>query len=335
MPAAGPDPLALPATGGTLAEDDPFAMPGAPVFEAYTPDAAGADAFAMPAAGPDPFALPATGGTMAEDDPFAMPGALVFEALPGDAGDPFAMPATGGAAAEDDPFAMPGAPVFEAFTPDATPAEVPPRDEVDAFPAFEMPAADVDDPFALPEGGIEFPPLVPVAEDPAPLPAVEPLPAAAPEPVAAPVEATVAAAVPPVVAAPVVAAAAVAAAAVVVAAAAPAAPAPVAAEGAGDAAFGLEGVLKSAEERKKLHAELNGIVTTLNDEIDQVQTSLAGLYGELQKAAVRRAAVADITRITEQIGQSRQRVAEGSEAHKQALYMRQVADAYLALMGEL
>jgi hypothetical protein len=239
-------------------------------------------------------------GSQAEEDPFSMPGAPVFPPMLETTGDEL----TSGPVDESDPFAMPGAPVF------------PPMLEItDDGSTSDL---EAEDPFAMP-GAPVFPAVVESAPQ-ALAPEVE-LPVERPQ---EKVMAVPAAAVEP---AP-------------VAVAAPAVSSPVSAapayEPAALAALASQKVvLRSAEERKNLHAEVNGIVMTLNHQLDEVQQNLASLYAELQKAAVRRAAVSDIVGITEQISRARQRVGQDSEAFKQALYLRQVADAYMALMQDL
>ena len=66
-----------------------------------------------------------------------------------------------------------------------------------------------------------------------------------------------------------------------------------------------------------------------------VAAKLANLYAELQRAAVRRASVSEINEITSEMGRTRALLGEGSEVHKQVMYLRQVADAYAALLQEL
>ncbi|MEB3285366.1 MAG: hypothetical protein VKN33_08780, partial [Candidatus Sericytochromatia bacterium] len=252
--------------GEMSADDDPFAMPGAPVFPAVMETEEAAPIAAV------------------DDDPFAMPGAPVFPAVME------TEEAAPVAAVDDDPFAMPGAPVFPAVMETEEAASV---------------ASVDDDPFAMP-GAPVFPAVKETEET------VEPTMAS--EPVVEQVHTV------------------------------PVAQKPLVEESQANASHDSaalsasamhEVVLKSAEERKQLHAQVNEIVSTLNHQLDEVQTTLAFLYAELQKAAVRRASVGDLMGITEQISHSRQRVGLESEAYKQALYLRQVADAYMALMQEL
>ena len=76
---------------------------------------------------------------------------------------------------------------------------------------------------------------------------------------------------------------------------------------------------------------LAGIHATLGE----VQTNLADLYANLQRAAVRRASVPELAVLTEQIALNRSRIAQDSETYQQALYLRALADAYLQLFNEL
>ena len=98
---------------------------------------------------------------------------------------------------------------------------------------------------------------------------------------------------------------------------------------------GQEVAIRSADDRRGLTGQLSQVVDALNASLDEAQGEIAQLYAELQRAAVRRAPVGEIMGITEALGQARGKIGEGSEAHRQALFLRQAAEAYLQLLREL
>lgn len=100
-------------------------------------------------------------------------------------------------------------------------------------------------------------------------------------------------------------------------------------------ANGLEVTIRTPDDRKNVNYQLTQAIGSLNAGLDELQGKLAFLYGDLQRAAVRRAPVEEIQAILQELAQSKSRVAQGSDLHKQALLLRQVADAYLQLLQEL
>jgi hypothetical protein len=98
---------------------------------------------------------------------------------------------------------------------------------------------------------------------------------------------------------------------------------------------GKEVIIKTPDERKMANQQLTQVVGSLSTGLDELQGKMATLYTDLQRAAVSRAPVDEIQRIAGELAQTKSQVGEGSDLYKQALYMRQVADAYLQFLKEL
>lgn len=105
--------------------------------------------------------------------------------------------------------------------------------------------------------------------------------------------------------------------------------------GALAAMTGQEVVVRTADDRRAANQQLTQVVGSLSTGLDEIQGRMAHLYADLQKAAVSRAPVDEIQRITTDLAKAKSSVGEGSELYKQALYMRQMADAYLQMLKEL
>lgn len=361
-------------TGGFGAFDAPAADAGGfGAFDAPAADAGGFPAFDAPAAeagsfdfGGDTAAFPPLGEAAPAQDAGAMdfsfeggpsfpafgeeaaPAAEAFGAFEApaaeagsfDFGGDVTFPPLGEAAPADDAgamdFSFDGGPVFEAVAPEAPATPEAPSMDFDfgddsvAFPPLEMPTPVAEAEDELEEfvddfdlGGTVFD-AMPV-EPPAP---VEPVPAAVtPEP--APVVRPAAAQPDPEQTLRLKE----------VPAFVPSAPAPAAVAGLEGVSLaeltGREVVIRTAEERQAANQQLSQVVGALASGLDELQGRMAGLYGELQRAAVRRAPVDEIQTIASELAQAKVAVGEGSELHKQALYLRQVADAYLSLLREI
>ena len=243
-------------------------------------------------------------------------------------------------------------PAFEA-APGEEQDELAGLDEGPLFPAFEAAPEAPADPAALTfaEEPLEFMPddegpfFPPMADEPV-FPAFEALaagaaPAAEPTPVFPPFAAEPPAA-PPVVESP--------AAAVAphvdpeqtlrykeVPATSQPAPSPLPALDAAALAglTGKEVVIKTPDDRRVANQQLTQVVQALSTGLDEVQGRMAHLYSDLQGAAVSRAPVEEIQRITTELAMAKSSVSEGSDLYKQALYMRQMAVAYLQMLREL
>lgn len=210
--------------------------------------------------------------------------------------DAFAFPAFEETPAEDMSFPPLGdGPVFEAF--DATPVDATPVTE---FPAFETPV--VAEPVAVtPE-----PPIASVAPgipsgDSVIVPSVDPEQTLRYREVSAPESV----------------------------------PTTTYDAGALAAMTGQQVVVKTADDRRAANQQLTQVVGALSTGLDEIQGRMAHLYADLQKAAVSRAPVDEIQRITTDLAKAKSSVGEDSELYKQALYMRQMADAYLQMLKEL
>ncbi|HEY9724358.1 MAG TPA: hypothetical protein V6D47_20315 [Oscillatoriaceae cyanobacterium] len=100
-------------------------------------------------------------------------------------------------------------------------------------------------------------------------------------------------------------------------------------------AGGADVTIRTPDDRKNVNYQLTQAIGSLNSGLDELQGKLAFLYGDLQRAAVRRAPVEEMQSILQELAQSKSRVGQGSDLYKQALLLRQVADAYLQLLQEL
>lgn len=98
---------------------------------------------------------------------------------------------------------------------------------------------------------------------------------------------------------------------------------------------GKEVVVKTADDRRVANQQLTQVVGALSTGLDDIQGRMAHLYADLQKAAVSRAPVDEIQQITMDLAKAKASVGEGSELYKQALFLRQMADAYLQMLKEL
>jgi hypothetical protein len=209
------------------------------------------------------------------------------------------------AAPEDDLFGGDSGPVYGAF------------EEAPLIMAFDEPVAHEA---VHPEAAIDFTQAFPEA---AVIPVVEPTPP--PEPLARAAVHEPAAAALPVVEIPSFAKQA----------SASALPGVSLDSAAVAALTGQEVGVRSLDERTAVNQQVTHVVGAVARQLDESQAKLANLYAELQRAAVRRASVGEINDITAELGRTRALLGEGSETYKQALYLRQVADAYLHLLQEL
>ncbi|MFN3429108.1 MAG: hypothetical protein ACK46X_04045 [Candidatus Sericytochromatia bacterium] len=301
---------AFDAAGAAFDEDAPLFPPLEPAAEAPAAPAAPA----MPAA-------PAGAFSFDEEEPQEFvpdEDAPLFPSL--DDGSVF--PAFDAPAAEA-PVATPAPePVaeFPAFDAPAASFDAPPFD-APAFPASgepeeALPAEDFD--FSPPAGGPVF-----AAIEPEPVAPVQPEPViqAAPTPPAAPV-------VPSVDPEQTLRYREV-----------PAAPAASAGPSLDLATLanltGKQVVVRTTDDRRVANQQLTQVVGALATGLDDIQGRMAHLYADLQGAAVSRAPVDEIQRITTELAQAKASVGEGSDLHKQALYLRQMADAYLQMLKDL
>jgi hypothetical protein len=373
FPAFGDDAPLFPAFDAP-AGDDGLAelgdLSGGPVFEAFDATAGAAPATEFPAfdapAAETPMEFPAFG----EDagpvfEAFDAPGAAteepmfgaftsddegpLFPPLEAPAAEPTPAPAAAAPVADAAPLVF-GEEELEEFVPDEDAPLFPAVADAPVFPAFEAPAPVAEAPVAEPdafafpafeeapaEAPLEFPALddgpvfeafdatpveaVPVTEFPAfDAPAAEPV-AVTPEPR---VEAPVVPSVDPEqtlryreVSAP------------------ESVPTTTYDAGALAAMTGQDVVVRTADDRRAANQQLTQVVGALSTGLDEIQGRMAHLYADLQKAAVSRAPVDEIQRITTDLAKAKSSVGEGSELYKQALYMRQMADAYLQMLKEL
>lgn len=289
----------------------------APLFPPLEP---AAEAPAMPAAPVEP-AAPAGAFSFDEEEPQEFvpdDDAPLFPSLD----DGAVFPAFDAAPVAEAPAAAPAPePVTEFPAFDAPAAFDAPSFEAPAFPAFEepeeaLPAEDFD--FSPPAGGPVFAAIEPEPVAPA---QPEPVVQATPTPPAAPVvpsvdpEQTLRYREVP---------------------AAPAASAGPALDLATLANLtGKEVVVRTSDDRRVANQQLTQVVGALSSGLDDIQGRMAHLYADLQSAAVSRAPVDEIQRITTELAQAKASVGEGSDLYKHALYLRQMADAYLQALKDL
>lgn len=326
------------------------------------PDAEAGFDFALPDSPVSGFELGAASG---DELGFELPS---FDAGPAAEAASFELPAS---APEPASAAAPAEPVFElggatdafelgdfSFGESASAVDEAPAFEMEAseLPAFEPAAFELPSPepepvvsapepevgFELPDAGFDFD-LAPAAAEAAPAPA-------APEPFALPDLGDVTAAFAPEPALPVEAA-------LLPPEPAPAAPmarrepdpdqtlrlrdvgAPLVPQAPPALSVDLSALavvpVGTSEERQAARAQLTQVLSALEGGVETVQTQMATLYAELQRAAVRRAPVDEIQALAVKLAEAKAAVGTQSPLHQQATFLRQMADAYLTLLETL
>lgn len=93
--------------------------------------------------------------------------------------------------------------------------------------------------------------------------------------------------------------------------------------------------LVTPEARREASGKIGAIASEIAQGIDAVQEQLNTAYEKLANAAASRAPVTDIVSITSSLSEIKGQISEESPIFKQALALRQMADAYLELLKSL